>query len=102
MPAAGCRLRAADLSGLRRGGPNRWTAAAGATRRVMPTRSIAAGISAFRMNSSQTRPERKFSALSSVIPRSIPITPERLLYWVVIERNRRSSDLCTREMFSSS
>ena len=69
---------------------------------VRPTRAIAAGISAFRMNRSQTRPERRFSALSSVIPRSIPITSERLVYWVVIESHRRSSDLCTREMFSSS
>jgi hypothetical protein len=75
------------------------SAAAAGTCLAMPTRPIAAGISAFRMNSSQTRPERRFSALRGVIPRSIPMTSERLLYWVVIERNRRASDLCTREMF---
>jgi hypothetical protein len=78
------------------------SAAGAGTCLTKPTRSMAAGIAAFRMNSSHSRPDRKFSALTSVIPRSIPITSERLLYWVVIETNRRSSDLCTREMFLSS
>ena len=35
---------------------------------------IAAGISVFFMNHCQTRPVRRFSALKSVIPTSIPIT----------------------------
>jgi hypothetical protein len=42
--------------------------------RVRPARSIADGISAFCMNQRQTRPVRRFSALRSVMPRSMPIT----------------------------
>ena len=39
-----------------------------------PTKSIERRTSSFFMNRSQTKPVRKFSAISTVTPRSMPIT----------------------------
>jgi len=46
----------------------------GQRRGVTPARSSAVVISGFFMNQVQIRPVRRFSALNSVMPRSMPIT----------------------------